>query len=346
MKKYFASSLKIVPGIGVLLLLTATPLTPALAATVPAGGQALEIAPPIITLTVSPGQTIHTNIKLRDITGGNLLVTNQINDFVANGEDGTPKILLDGDADNKFSVKNWIQAVPSMTLKPQEIRTVDIVINVPANASPGGHYGVIRFTGIPPELSGQGVSLAASLGALIMLTVTGQISHNLSLASFSAAQGGHSGTFFESAPLDIVERIKNTGNVQEQPAGTVIVTDMFGRTIAGLPVNAPPHSVLPDSIRKFTQSLDKSVLGNRRLFGHYKATLKLAYGTAATKPLNGTFTFWVIPYKLIIAVVVLIIGGFFVLRFLIRRYNRFIISKVQGGSQPARPKRRKNSRRR
>jgi hypothetical protein len=319
------------------LAFAATPPPPAAGS-----GQALEIAPPLITLTANPGQTIQAQIKLRDIAKNDLLVTNQVNDFVANGEDGTPKILTDTDQTSPFSVKDWITTIPSLLLKPQEIKTLNIAINVPTNASPGGHYGVIRFTGTPPKLNGTGVSLSASLGALVLLTVSGKLHHDLSVQEFSVNDGGKAGSFFQSAPLTFVTRLHNTGNVQEEPSGHIIITDMFGKTIAGLNVNLPPRNILPDSIRKFESKLDKNVIGHKRLFGRYHATLTLNYGDNNKQTVTASITFWVIPWHLILGVIIALIAGFFLLRFLIRRYNRRIISRVQNAqSRQSQPSKRK-----
>lgn len=305
----------------------------ALAATSTGSGQALEIAPPLIVLSASPGQTIKTQIKLRDISKTQLLVTNQVNDFVAAGEDGTPKIITGDDSNNPFTVKNWITPVPSLVLSPQQIETLNVTISVPPGASPGGHYGVIRFTGTPPKLEGTGVSLNASLGALVLLTVKGDLKDSLSVAEFSANSGGKKSSLFESAPISFVARIKNDGNVQEQPMGHITVKDMFGKNVATLNVNIPPHNVLPASIRKFESQLGSSTIGNKRLFGRYTATLTLGYGTVKPHTLTDSISFWVIPYKLIAAIVVFLIIAFFVLRVMIRRYNRRIISRAQGSSQ-------------
>lgn len=319
---------------------------PALAATTGVG-QALEIAPPIVTLTVNPGQVINTQIKLRDITKDNLLVTNEVNDFVAAGEDGTPKILLNSDPNNPFSMKNWISPLPSLDLAPQQIKTLNITINVPANASPGGHYGVIRFTGTPPHLKGQGVALSASLGALVLLTVRGQLTHNLSVKEFYVSGSGKKGSFFEAAPLSFVARLQNNGNVQEMPSGNLIIKDMFGRVTAGIAINQPPRNVLPASIRKFEGQLDKTNLGNKHLFGRYSAVLTVKYGDNNDQTLIASLAFWVIPWKLILGVVIALIVAFFGLRFLLRRYNQRIISRAQGYQRPPRAtSRSKKSRRR
>jgi len=293
-------------------------------------GQALEIAPPVITLRVNPGQTIKVPIYLRDIAKTNLIVTGQANDFVAGGEDGTPKLLLDGASSDPYSLKTWVTSLPSLTLIPHEIKAMTVTLEVPKGASPGGHYGVIRFTATPPNLDKTGVSLSASLGALLLLTVNGKINESVSIAEFSASQNGQPGSLFEAPPIDFVERFKNSGNVHEQPTGRITITDMFGHDFAAVNVNVPSTNVLPDSIRRYTQSLDSATIGNNIMLGHYTASLRITYGLKKTV-LVSQVQFWVIPWRLAIVAVVGIVALFFGLRYVIRRYNRFIIGQSQRG---------------
>lgn len=296
-----------------------------------AQGQALEIAPPVIYLTANPGQTITTQIFLRDISSGDLIVTGQTNDFVASGEDGTPKVILNDDSNNPYSLKSWVVPPASLNLVPHEIKTMNITFNVPANASPGGHYGVIRFTATPPSLKDTGVSLSASLGSLVLLTVNGNIKHDLVLKDFSVSHGGTTGTLFESGPVSFTERLQNTGNVHEQPSGEISVTNMFNKPVGSVGINHPPKNILPSSTRKFEQALDSSVIGNKKLFGRYKASLKITYDK---KTLTATKTFWVVPYRLIIVLALLLVAIFFALRALLKRYNRRVIEKAQAGGGP------------
>ena len=146
---------------------------PAPAATTPGSGQALEIAPPELNISADPGQTVTSQISLRDISSGKLVVKGQVNDFMAAGEDGTPKILLEENDQNPYSLKSWVSPLQQLTLEPRQIKNLPIVIKVPANAAPGSYYGVVRFTATAPELQDTGVSLSASLGALVFLRVHG-----------------------------------------------------------------------------------------------------------------------------------------------------------------------------
>jgi hypothetical protein len=296
------------------------------------GGQALEIGPPVLNLSGDPGQTIKATISLRDISSTSLIVKGQFNDFVAGGEDGTPKILLDDAEASPYSFKSWVSPLPNLTLKTKELKNLPITITIPTNASPGGYYGVVRFTATPPELEDTGVSLSASLGALILLKVNGEANESLAVEEFSASHDGRTGSLFEAAPILFTERIKNTGNIHEQPTGLVTVKDMFGNLVATLGVNQPPSNILPGSIRKFESSLDSTNIGNKILFGLYTAELSINYG-ADKQVVTSKLSFWVIPYTLIIVGIVVLVGGFIALRYFVKRYNRHIIKKSQGHSR-------------
>lgn len=290
-------------------------------------GQALEIAPPVLVLSANPGQTIQAKLMLRDVSKGSLIVTNEINDFTASGEDGTPKILVDQTKPGPYSIKDWVEPISELTLQAKQLKNLNISINIPKNVSPGGYFGVIRFTAIAPELKGTGVALSASLGALVMVKVNGMVKEDLSVESFYAAQNDHAGNFFEFAPIQLTTRVKNTGNMYEQPSGQVVVTDMFNKKVVTLGVNQPPRYILPQTIRKFTSTIDSTNIGDRILFGLYHAKVTLTYADKQT--LTQEISFWVIPYRLILLIIVLIVIVGAVLYFLIKHYNNYIISRAQ-----------------
>jgi hypothetical protein len=292
-------------------------------------GQGLEISPPVIELSANPGQTVTTKISLRDVTHGELIAKGQTDDFGAGtNEDGQPQLLLNETGATRYSLKYWIEPVPDMDLQPQQLVVTTVIINVPANAEPGGHYGVVRFTALPPNLQGTGVALSASVGTLILLRVNGPVTDKLSLVEFSNGHQTKDGSwinqwFFETGPVGFLVRLRNEGTVHEQPSGRITVKNAWGHQIATMTVNANGGNVLPDSIRRFTEQLS-----NKKLFGYYKATVALTY--AGSKHLSGTLSFWVIPWKLLLAVLVLLIVLFFAFRWGLRRYNEHIISKASG----------------
>lgn len=282
-------------------------------------GQGLEISPPLLDLKADPGQTLQAQIKLRNVTGSTLVARAQYDDFVATGEEGQPKLLLDSKEQSPYTIKEWLNSIPSVTLAPQQQKTVDLIIKIPNDASPGGHYGVIRFTGAPPEVDETAVSLSASIGTLVLVNVSGDVKEEAKIIELFTSQNGKKRGLFEYGPITLTTRVENTGNVHIQPTGTTRITNMFGREVQSYKFNETRGNVLPASVRKFESELKKKLL-----FGKYTVQSDLVFG-ADSKIISARHTFWVIPYKLIAIVLV----GLALLVFFIRQYNRFVVSRAQ-----------------
>lgn len=148
----------------------------------------------------------------------------------------------------------------------------------------------------------------------------------MKIEEFYTAQNGKKGTLFEATPVSFVLRMKNTGNIHEQPVGQAKITDMFGKHVGNVNINNERRNVLPGSIRRFESSLDQAVIGTRVLFGKYTADLTVTYGSPE-QTVKSTVTFWIIPWKLILVGAAVLIGLFVLLRVGIKRYNEYIISK-------------------
>lgn len=321
-------------GVGILAVLGLV-LFPQLTAA-QESGQALEITPTVINLEADPGDVIEDKqIKIRNISDQTLVVRAQYNDFVAGDEeDGTPRLLIDEDENaepSPYTIKEWLSTIPEVTLEPNEQQVVNVTLNVPDNASPGGHYGVIRFTGTPPEVDTSAVSLSASIGSLILVRVSGDVSEQANIAELYTSSDGEKRSLFEYGPVTINTRFENTGNVHVQPTGTITVRNMFGQVIESFEFNPNRGNVLPKSIRRFENTLNKELL-----FGKYTVQADIVYGNTATIVSSST-SFWAIPYKLIalgVALLIAIIVG-------IRQYNRYIIRQSEKGRGSGKDSRKK-----
>lgn len=286
--------------------------------------QGIQVSPVIVEANADPGQKLVLDIQVRNITPLPLIAKGVVNDFVAKDEAGNPNIILDTDEPaGTYSLRSWVKEAPNVLLSGQETKSYSFTVDVPKNAEPGGHYGVIRFTAVASELIGDdsALSLSASIGTLVLLRVSGDVKESARVEEFFVSRNGKKAGFFESGPINLTERIKNTGNIHVKPTGEVIVKDMFGRAVASLKVNDPPKNVLPDSIRRFEQELSK-----KWLFGRYTANLNLTYGTT-NQVLTGQLVFWVIQWKFIVAALLFLIALFFILRFAIKKYNSMIARK-------------------
>ena len=300
--------LKLVPvGLYVAIL-----IAPAGIATAQSAGQGLEISPPLVEINTDPGKTVTAHIKVRNVTKQELLAKPQVNDFVAQGEEGQPKLLLNQNAEpSPYSIGGWIGDLADLDIASQEVKTETVTINVPAKASPGGHYGVVRFTAQAPGIDSTGVSLSASVGTLVLINVSGKVVQKAQIAEFYAGKDGKKGSFFQNGPITFTERLKNEGNTHFKPTGTIRITNAFGKETAVLSVNSTGGNVLPASIRRFEQTLNK-----KHLFGHYKAEANIQY---AGKTLNQSIGFWVIPLKSTAIVLGIIILAVAVLRLYVKQ---------------------------
>lgn len=333
MRRLFPPRLLLIPVLVLGALILPTPTTVLAQSADATNG--LEISPVLVELNAERGNTYTVSVKVRNVTTSNLFFDTSVDDFGAKDETGSPSILLDDSAEPlATSIKSWVRSIPSFSLAPNQAETIKATISVPDNAEPGGHYGVIRFAGHENESDRGNVGLVASAGTLILVSVKGDAKEWLVLDSFEATdKNGRAGLAFESGPITFVSRFKNAGNVHVKPIGQIEVKDGFGNSVATLPVNEAKGNVLPDSTRRFESSLDKSWM-----FGHYTADISIAYGNTG-QAIVRTLSFWVIPWKIILAALLIIGTLIYVLRISVKRYNAHIIAKDRASNRKTAKKR-------
>lgn len=261
----------------------------------PTDATTLAVSPPTFELTTNPGTPIKNTIKVSNPSNKELYVTTDIRNFVAVGEEGAVNLT---DEDSTYSLAKWITVAPTnATIKPNETKIFTFIINPPANAEPGGHFGSIVFRTGGNQLDETGASVAQEVASLILLRIAGPTTEKATLEEFITTN-----SFYQSVPVIFEYKVRNEGNVHVKPTGKITITNLFGKEVDAFSV--PPKNVLPNATRKTTIEYDK-----KDLFGKYTATLVLTYGTN-NETLMGTTSFTVIPYKkvavgLVIAVIVI-----------------------------------------
>ncbi len=321
------------------------------------GGQGLSISPPLISLEADPGETVELDITLRNITGRDMVVRGEVNDFVARDESGEPMILLDDDVESSYSLKRYISSIPELPIAADEQVVATVSVVIPENASPGAHMGVIRFSGVSSgsDTDGSQVALSASVGTLVLINVSGDVDSSLSIEELAvmavdgdsdlstkvrSTDSSMNSGFLDSGPLTVALRLSNTGNIYLQPQGSITITNIFGREVnlnssdedndsedKSIVFNSDKRNVLPESIRRIEQPLDKSFW-----FGRYTLTADIEYGPDR-ETVSQSLSFWVIPYKNI-AIALVIIATLTILGVKgLKMYNRHIVTKFQQGNQ-------------
>jgi len=283
--------------------------------------QGIEVSPATVELNAKPGGTYNVSLHIRNVTSSSMVYTSAVQDFNSSGESGSPHIILDSKLPVTASVKTWVGMIPKFTIGAQQQQEINAQIIVPSNAEPGGHYGVLTFSGTAPQLNSTGVGLSASVGVLMLMRVDGAITEKADVASFYTANNDKQTSFFEASPVSFVTRIKNTGNIHIKPSVNIEIRDMFGGIAKTLKANESNANVLPNSIRKFDTKTD-----NSWMFGMYTANLSVGYGTNG-QAITNSITFWVIPYKLVLAGLFVLSTIIYIFSRLLRTYNKRIIQK-------------------
>lgn len=215
-------------------------------------------------------------------------------------------------------LKNWFKAEYPITLKSKEQRMVPFTIDVPNDASPGGHFAVIWWSTAPPGENGQNVAVVTRAGILVYLRVSGDIEESAEIYSFNS-----NGRFFWSLPISFNTAFKNNGNVHLKPQGEIKIKNLFGMTKTALKFNPYGMIILPQSSRDIVSSWDSGFA-----FGPYNADIQLVYGESK-KQISRNLWVFIFPWKVSVAVIIGLLLVFFGIPALIKRYNKWIIGRAQ-----------------
>jgi hypothetical protein len=150
--------------------------------------------------------------------------------------------------------------------------------------------------------------------------------------------------FYEFLPTNFTIKLKNTGNVHIAPRGNIFIDQGNTHDLAILEVNSEKGNILPSSNRNFEAkwqdgfpvyrekikdgrtSLDEQNNieyelkwnwqdASKLRFGKYTAKLLLVYDDGHRDvPLEGEVLFWVVPWRMLIALFVIAIFFFAGLR--------------------------------
>jgi hypothetical protein len=334
--KRYSLAVSLAGGIFLFLLVGATITAPF--------AQAITISPPRLELDGDPGTTVSSEFKVTNESNSATTYYTQVENFESKDESGNPQFVQ-----TKEGLATWISVAGSVSASAGEEKTIPFTIRIPRNAEPGGYFASIFVRTTPPPEAGGEVSIGARLGTLILLRVNGDIQEGVDILEFSTKDKKR---FFTSLPVELYYRFQNTGTDRVKPEGEVVIKNLIGLKAKILSANRTDGSVLPRSIRRFDMAWinggggkeDQGLAVSARnpgsfleeakyqwshfALGYYTANLDITYGQN-NNTADGTFRFFVVPWQLLIIIIGALLIILIILRFILRRYNRYIISKHQ-----------------
>lgn len=287
--------------------------------------EGIKVSPSIVERTITPGEVFEQSIAITNESDSVMRIYIYLRDFMADGEDGSPKLLVPGSVDGSY-MSSWISDYEAngTDIAPGASHNFSFKISVPANAGPAGYYGALVFGTKAEDVrlnsgdKGAASAISQQAGALLLLKVPGEANETASIRDFMTDKGVYNTPF----KVNFTTRVENQGNIHIKPRGVIQITDMFDKEVSTVKVNDIGANVLPKSIRKFSGSWS-----DKMAFGRYRATLAMTYGSPIENGGNGQQSltsiafFWVVPWKIVGYVVFVILLIILVIYLLLRYYK-------------------------
>jgi len=161
-----------------------------------------------------------------------------------------------------WSCADWIKIIPEeIDIPARKKQRVRVSVSVPKETQ-GGYYSMVFFESSPTYIEGLGINFR--IGALTDVTVHKTALRKAELANMDFGK-----------PDNIEIEIFNQGNVLLRPKGRIKILGAKGkRRIKQLKFNPQRLSILPNTLRKFSQKLDVPLDA-----GSYRIKAEIDYGT-------------------------------------------------------------------
>jgi hypothetical protein len=311
----------------------------------------VTVSPIFFDLTANPGDTLNSKIRIRNNTSSPIPIKLGVSKLTG---DMNGNLTLQQNA-NDYTLSWFKFENDTITAKPLEWTDVPFSISVPESAA-YGYYWTITLTQANAGLKGKsGVALTGAAGVPVLLKVNKPgAKADAKLAEFSVDN-----FISEYLPVNFTIKIQNTGNIHIKPHGSIFISDGRSKDLAVLDVNPGLGNIIPNSTRSFAVSWDDGFIVREQVMengqpkfdkngqpvealqinwnkltsfriGKYTANLLLVYDNGTKDvPIEATISFWIFPWKVMIAIVIFLVIAFFVIRFLLRAYiNREIRKRL------------------
>lgn len=298
-------------------------------------GMSLTVTPPLFQLSISPGETWTSSVKVVNNNAFPLTVYVSPLNFEAEGESGQGKFIprieeTDEEGGKGLTLASWITvSEDAFVIPPEQTISVPFAVTVPIDASPGGHYAALLIGNSPEKESvdeGPRVSVSSQISSLLFVNIAGDVVEDAHIRDFYTEK-----FLYQTQEATFFLRFENKGNVHLRPQGDILILNMWGKERGSIPVNQKTEfgNVLPGSTRKFVFEWK----GEQNIFeiGRYKAIATLTYGTAVKQNTDHITYFWVVPVVPVLSIVGTLGAFILFMVWALRRYirNALILAGVE-----------------
>lgn len=278
--------------------------------------------------TVKAGDHVTDKLFISNLSQkDDLRISIRMVDFTAQDETGTPALQLSPDAaQTPWSLKPFVKIASTLTVPAGKSTYLPFTVTIPKGQGAGSYYSAVEYVAENAQTQ-QKVNIAASTASLVFVTVPGQAREQLSFKQFGTfvpsaddQTGKFQSLFTATKPKVMAYRLQNNGNVAEQPQGSIVIKNMFGKTVKTIDKANPKNQLaLRSQTRRFEvciqdgqqtgtasngQPATQTVCKDPSLMpGRYTASLAVLYGLNGnnTQEVTATASFWYLPWWSIVA---------------------------------------------
>ncbi len=271
----------------------------------------IGVAPTSKVLKMSPGEVYSDEIVFWNIsqTGDTYKVFISGFEQIEN-QPGTAIILTpEDDAKALYSASKWFTTEKdTLYLEPNKNIKLKYSITVPQDATKGEFNAeIFLISQTEFEQIGTGAFTNLAAGTPFLIQIGDEFVENAELLSFISDK-----KIYEKINVKLLTHIKNIGDTHITPTGEIVIENIFRQEVARLPFNKNNQSLLRDTDGNYEDIwLQSSYLSpnNAIALGPLKAKLLVTYRSfqPGFAVLNAETTFWIIPWKIIIAITVTIL---------------------------------------
>ena len=268
-------------------------------------------APTSEYLELQPGQQYNGEIVIWNLSGSttNYAILRRGFRQIEN-QPGTAIILTEEENEKAlYSASSWIQMDDeNILLEPNRNEKIYYTIQVPEDVTKGEYNAIIAFSSESSEtVQGTAAVTTLSSGMPILIKVGDDFVENAELLKFSTSKN-----FYEFPNVQFETRIKNIGDTHISPTGEIVLTNFLDQEIARIPVNPNSQSILRENSGNYEVNWDFGkflTADNKFILGPITANLIVTYRSfqPGFAPLTATTSFWILPWKYILAIILIII---------------------------------------
>jgi len=301
-------------------------IPPSVLAATPDQGINLQISPLPIELNAQPGSSVGADLRVRN--AGSQTEKLQVRLLKVTEDDNGGVHLTDPKPSDEW-VK-WVSFSRTTFDAPSnQWQTVHMTVKLPKTAAFGYYYAVefLRATAEPPQ-GGKEVARGAVATFILLNAESPGAVRAAQVVSFTSSR-----KMYEFLPANFTVKVRSTGNVHVAPHGNVFISK-GSKQVGSIEINSDQGNVLPKGSRFFSSAwkdgfphyetkmngnqpvLDKNGQPetnltwdfskvNRLRYGHYTAKLVMVYDDGSRDiPIEANLQFWVVPWRVIIALLV------------------------------------------